>query len=29
MLTIDDIALKYAKKKDGCFVVKTVITPGG
>ena len=29
MLTIDAVALKYAKKKEGCFVVKTVVTPGG
>lgn len=29
MLTIDGIALRYAKKKEGSFVVKTATTPGG
>lgn len=29
MLVIDDIALKYAKKIEGCFVIKVGVTPGG
>jgi Pyruvate/2-oxoacid:ferredoxin oxidoreductase gamma subunit len=29
VVAIDDVALKYVKKKEGCFVVKTVLTPSG
>ncbi|KZL88819.1 hypothetical protein CLMAG_59120 [Clostridium magnum DSM 2767] len=29
MLVIDDIALKYAKKIKGCFVIKVGVTTGG
>lgn len=29
MIAIDDIALKYAKKINGSFVVKVGVTPGG